>query len=153
MGEDPDGFGPPNVYSVGVALPGENLGDPIHGGFEPDGITGGGAGNDQLQTVLRRAAEPHEPFPGSGGGLLFGAFGVGLVDGGLQQGLQPAPRHRPQRCCNLLVHQGCLFEAEVAGGFGDRTGLVGRRLPGLRGRPHRRQPVPQIQRIPDQPRR
>jgi hypothetical protein len=82
LGEDADGFGPAYIDGVGVALPpGEEVGDPIHSGFEPDGIPGGGAANDQLQTVLGAAAQPHEPFPGSGGGLLFGAGRVSLNDG------------------------------------------------------------------------
>ena len=47
-----------------------------------------------FKPVLGGAAEPHEPFLGGGGGLLFGADRVGFDDGGLQQGLQPTPRHR-----------------------------------------------------------
>ena len=94
LGEDADGFGAPYIDGVGVALLGEDVGDPIDGGFEPDRIAGGGAGNDQFQTVLGLAAEPHEPFPGGRGGLLFGAVRVGFIDGRLQQGLHPAPRHR-----------------------------------------------------------
>ncbi len=94
LGEDADGCGAAYVRGVGVALRGEDLSDPVDGGFEPDGITGGGAGNDQLQSVLGGAAEPHEPVLGCRSGFLFSAVWIGLVDRRLQQGLQPAPRHR-----------------------------------------------------------
>jgi hypothetical protein len=68
---------------------GEDVGDSVDGGFEPDRITCGGAGNDQFQPMLAVAAEPDEPLARGCGGLLFGADWVGL-----EQGLQPAPRHR-----------------------------------------------------------
>ena len=94
MGEDADGFGAAYLDRVGVALLGEDVGDPVDGGFEPDRIAGGGAGNDQLQAVLRVAAEPHEPFPGGVGGPLFSTVRVSLNDGRVQECLCPAPRHR-----------------------------------------------------------
>ena len=81
MGEDADGFGTPYIDGVGVALLGEDVGDPVDGGFEPDGIAGGRFGNDQLQTVFGVAAEPHEPLLRGSGGLLFGAVGISLIDG------------------------------------------------------------------------
>jgi hypothetical protein len=48
LGEDADGFGATDIDGVGLALPTQNLSDPVDGGFEPDGIPGGGPGNDQL---------------------------------------------------------------------------------------------------------
>ena len=72
----------------------EDVGDPVDGGFEPDRIAGGGPGNDQLQAVLRGAAEPHEPLLGGVGGALFSTVRVSLNDGCLQQGLYPTPRQR-----------------------------------------------------------
>jgi hypothetical protein len=60
LGEDADGSGAAHIHRVGVTLAGEDVGYPVHGGFEPDRIAGGGAGNDQLQTMLGGAAEPHE---------------------------------------------------------------------------------------------
>jgi hypothetical protein len=65
----------------------QDVGDSVDGGFEPDGITGGGAGDDQLQAVFGVAAEAYEPFLGGGCGLLFGTDRVGFDDGGFQQGL------------------------------------------------------------------
>jgi hypothetical protein len=62
LGEDADGFGAAYVAGVVVALPGEDVGDPVDGGFEPDGVTGGSAGDDHFQAVFAVAAEPHEPF-------------------------------------------------------------------------------------------
>jgi hypothetical protein len=59
----------------------EDLSDPVDGGFEPDGIAGGRPGNDQLQAVFGRAAQPHEPLLSGGGGLLFGTVRVSLNDG------------------------------------------------------------------------
>ena len=44
LGEDADGFGAAYVDGVVIALPGEDVGDPVDGGFEPDGITGGWRG-------------------------------------------------------------------------------------------------------------
>ena len=81
MSQDANGFGAAYLHGVGVALPGENVGDPIDGGFEPDRIAGGGPRNDQLQAVLRLAAEPHEPLLGGVGGALFGTGRVSLNDG------------------------------------------------------------------------
>jgi hypothetical protein len=81
LGEDADGFGAPYIDGVCVALLGEDLCDPVDGGFEPDRIAGGRSGNDQLQTVLRVATQPHEPFPGSRGGLLFSTSQISLIDG------------------------------------------------------------------------
>ena len=151
LGEDADGFGAAHVYGVVIALFGEEVGDPVDGGFEPEGITGSRSGNDQFQTVFGAAAKPHEPLPGGGGGLLFGAIGIGLVDGGLKQGLQPSPRHRPKHWGQLCIDQAGLLDAEMPGGGGDVSGLVGRHLPSSGGRPGQPEPVPQIQGISDQP--
>jgi hypothetical protein len=87
LGEDADGFGAAHIDRVGVALPGEDVGDPVDGGFEPDGVLGGGSGDDQLQAVFGCASQPHEPLGCGCCGLLFGAGRVGLDDLGLQQGL------------------------------------------------------------------
>jgi hypothetical protein len=94
LGEDPDGFGTAHLNRVGIALVGQDVGDPVDGGFEPDRITCGGAGDDQLQSMLAAAAEPDEPLLGGCGRLLLGTDRVGLDDGGFEQGLQPSPRHR-----------------------------------------------------------
>ena len=91
LGEDADGFGAAYVYGVVIALAGEDVGDPVDGGFEPDGVSGGGAGDDYLQAVFAVAAEPVEPLLGGSRGPLFGADRVGLIAGGLQQGVQPVP--------------------------------------------------------------
>src|SRR5687768_9910003 len=58
LGEDADGFGAAHLDWVGVALPGEDVGDPVDGGFEPDGVPGGGSGDDQLQAGFGCAAQP-----------------------------------------------------------------------------------------------
>ena len=87
LGQDAEGFGAPHLHGVGIASAAQDVGDPINGGLEPDRITGGSAGDDQLQAMLAAAAEPHEPLLRSGGGLLFGADRVGFDDGGLQQRL------------------------------------------------------------------
>jgi hypothetical protein len=62
LGEDADGFGAAYVDGVVVALPGEDVSDPVDGGFEPDGVTGGGPGDDHFQAVFAGAAEPHKTF-------------------------------------------------------------------------------------------
>ena len=87
LGEDPDGFGTPHLNSVSITLPGEDVGDPINGGFEPDRITSSSPGNNQLQPMLGSPAEPHKPLLRRQCCLLFGTDRVGLDDGGLQQGL------------------------------------------------------------------
>jgi hypothetical protein len=84
LGEDADGFGTADVYRIKIALPGEDVRDSVDGGFEPDGITGGGAGNDQLQPMLTVAAEPNKPLLGGRGGSLFGADRVRLIDSRVQ---------------------------------------------------------------------
>src|SRR4029450_8915230 len=40
LGEDAEGFGAPHIYWVGVTVPVEDVGDPVHAGFEPDRIAG-----------------------------------------------------------------------------------------------------------------
>ena len=87
MGEDADGFGTADVHLIKIALPGEDVGDAVDGGFEPDGITGGGAGDDELHAVLRCAAEPDEPLLGGDSRPLFGARRISLDDLGVEQGL------------------------------------------------------------------
>jgi len=84
LGEDADGLGSAHLHRVGVALAGEDVGDAINGGLEPDRIAGSGAGNDQLQTMLGSATEPHEALLRSQCGLLLGADRVGFDDLGLQ---------------------------------------------------------------------
>jgi len=96
LGEDADGFGAAYVYGVVIALAGEDVGDPVDGGFEPDGVAGGGAGDDHFQPVFARPAEPHKTFLRGQGGPLFGADRVGFDDRCVEQGLQPAPRHLSQ---------------------------------------------------------
>jgi hypothetical protein len=95
LGEDADRFGAADLHRIGVALAGQDVGDPVDGGFEPDRITGRRPSDDQLQPVLGGPAKPYEPFLRSESRLSFGADRVGLDDGCLQQGLQPTPRHRP----------------------------------------------------------
>jgi len=107
LGEYADGFGAADIDGVLIALESQDVGDPVDGGFEPDDITGGGAGNDQLQTMLAAAAEPDEPFLRSGGCLLLRADRVGVDDLGFQQGFATGPMtrllvrgragHRPSR--------------------------------------------------------
>ena len=87
LGEDADGFGAAHLDGVGVALPGQDVGDPVDGGLEPDRITRIRAGDNQLQAVLAATAEPHEPLLGSESGLLFGADRIGFDDLRVQQGL------------------------------------------------------------------
>ena len=151
LGEDADCFRAAYVDGVVIALPGEDVGDPVDGGFEPDGITGGGAGDDYLQPVFAVAAEAHKPFLGSEGCLLFGAERVGFDDRGLEQGVQPAPGQLSHGRGELRVHPAGLCGGEVPGCGSDVAGLVGRHLPGQRGRPNRAEPVPQVQRVCDQP--
>ena len=153
LSQNADGFGTADVHRIRIALQCEDVGDSVDGGFEPDGVTGGGAGNDQLQPVLAVAAEPHEPFLGGSGGLLFGTHRVSVDDLGVQQGLQPPPRECPKRGCKLLIDPAGLFGGEVSGGGGDPAGLVGRQLPGEGGTPDGPEPVPQIQSVTDQPAR
>ena len=73
LGEDADGLGPADIDAIGVAFTAEDVGDPVDGGLEPDGIPGGGPGNDRLQSVLGLAAQPDETFPGSQCGSLLRA--------------------------------------------------------------------------------
>jgi hypothetical protein len=94
LSEDADGFGAAHLHRVWVALLGENVGDPIDGGFEPDGIPGGGPSDDHLQPVFRAAAQLHESFLCRRGGALLGAGRVGPDDRRIDQGLQPAEGHR-----------------------------------------------------------
>ena len=101
--------------------------------------------------MLAVAAEPHEPLARGCSRLLFGADWVSLNDLGFQQGLQPTPRHRPQRRRKLPIHPGCLLGGEVPGGGSNPAALVGRHLTGEGGGPDQPQPMPQIQRIGDQP--
>jgi hypothetical protein len=96
LGEDADGFGTADIHRITIALAVEDVGDSVDGGFEPDGVTGGGPGDDQLQAVFTVAAEPNEPFLGSHGGLLFRTHRVSLDDLGVQQGLQPAHGSAPK---------------------------------------------------------
>jgi len=92
LSQNPDRFRTAHLNFIGITLPGENVRDPINGGFEPDRIACCGAGNDQFQPVLTAAAEGDEPFLRRRGCLLLSAGRVGLIDGGLQQGLQSPPR-------------------------------------------------------------
>src|SRR5688572_32188204 len=71
LGEDADGFGAPHLNLIGVALAGEDVGDSVDSGFEPDGIPGSGAGDDQFQPVFGVTAQPDEPLLRGSGGLLF----------------------------------------------------------------------------------
>jgi hypothetical protein len=96
LGEDAEGFGAAHLHRVWVALLGKDVGDPINGGFEPDGIPGGGSGDDHLQPVFRAAAQLHEPLLCCRGGALFRTGRVGLNDRGIDKGLQPAEGHRAQ---------------------------------------------------------
>jgi hypothetical protein len=84
LGEDAEGFGEPHLNWISVTSPVEDVGDPVHGRFEPDRVAGGSPGNDQLQTVLGGAAEPHKPVLGSRRSLLFGTDRVGFDDLGLE---------------------------------------------------------------------
>jgi hypothetical protein len=64
LGEDADGCGAAYICWVIIALPVEDVGDAVDGGFEPDGVPGGGAGDDHFQAVFAVAAESDEPFLG-----------------------------------------------------------------------------------------
>ena len=60
--------------------------------------------------------------------FLFGSHWISLIDGRLEQGLQPAPGHRAESWCELSVDRAGLGHREMASGVGDATGLVGRHL-------------------------
>src|SRR5688572_11256158 len=83
LGEDADGFGASHFHGVLIALVGEDVGDAVDGGFEPDGIPGSGSGDDEFQSVFGVTPEPDEPLLRGSGGLLFRPVGVGLIDGGV----------------------------------------------------------------------
>ena len=72
---------------------------------------------------------------------MFGGDRVGLIDGGLQQGVQPVPRECPECGCEACIDEPGLVFGEVSGGGGDVAALVGRRLPGDGGRPDLGEPV------------
>jgi hypothetical protein len=73
LGDNLDRLGAAYLDGVGVALSGQDVGDAVDGGFEPDRIPGGSPGNDQLQAVFGFAAQPHKPFLGGRRGPLFGS--------------------------------------------------------------------------------
>ena len=85
LGQYADRFGAAYLHSVGVALPTKNVGDPVDGRFEPDGIPGVRAGDDQLQPMLIAAAEPPEPLRCSRNGTVLSADRIGLDDGCIKQ--------------------------------------------------------------------
>src|SRR5207342_2136431 len=143
LSQNADGFGAAYLNGVGVALVSQNVGDAVDGGFEPDGITGGRSGNDQLQPMLGAAAKPDEAFLCCCGCLLFGADRVSGDDGGFQQGLQPSPCHCAEFGGELGIHPAGLRGGEVPGGSSDPPGLVGRHLTGQHSGPDQPQPVPQ----------
>jgi hypothetical protein len=58
---------------------------------------------------------------------VFGGDRVGLIDGGLQQGVQPVPRECPECGCEACIDEPGLVFGEVSGGGGDVAALVGRR--------------------------
>ena len=151
LGEDADGFGAAHLHRIAVALQGEDLGDSVDGGFEPDGIAGCRPSNDQLQPVLGCPAKSHKPFLRSQCGPLFGANRVSLDDLGLEKSFQPAPRHCTQRGGELRVDPASLLDTEVPSGSGDSPRLIGRHPPNQSGRPNLGKPVPQIQRVTYQP--
>jgi hypothetical protein len=76
LGEDADGLGSAHLHRVVIALTVEDVGDPIHGGLEPDRVPSGRPGNDQLQPVLGVAAQPDKPLRGGCGGPLLGAVRI-----------------------------------------------------------------------------
>jgi hypothetical protein len=84
LGEDADGFGAAYLDWVVIALSGEDVGDAVDGGFEPDGVSGGRAGDDHLQAVLARPAQSDETLLRRYRGPLFGADRVGVDDLGFE---------------------------------------------------------------------
>jgi hypothetical protein len=107
LGQNPDRFGAADIDGIVIAVPGEDVGDPVDGGFEPDRIPSRSPGNDQLQAMLTAAAQPHKPFLRSSSGLLFGTVGVGLTPP--PAGFAVVPGHRTQRGCDPGIHRGGLL--------------------------------------------
>ena len=75
---------------------------------------------------------------------MLGADRVGLIDGGLEQGVQPVPGECTWCGCEACIDEPGLVLGELSGGGGDVAGLAARRLPGDGGRPNLREPVSQV---------
>jgi hypothetical protein len=82
---------------------------------------------------------------------LFGADRVGFDDRCVEQVVQPAPGQLSHGRGGLGIHPAGLCGGQVPGRGSDVAGLVGRYLPGERGRANPGEPVPQVQRVCDQP--
>ena len=117
--ENPDGLGAANINGVRVALVAEEVGDPIDRGHERQDVQARAAGDQGADVMVVGPPHCHEP---SGGRVLLGgpgAVGVGLLDGGVQDCLEPGPPQRGDHLVHHGVDLGRLGGGQGAGGGGN----------------------------------
>ena len=112
--ENPDGLGTANIDGVRVALGAEEVGDPVDRGHERQDVQAGPARDQGPDVVVVGSPHCHEP---SGGRVLLGglgAVGVGLLDGGVQDCLEPGPPQRGDHTVHHLIDLSDLWGRQPA---------------------------------------
>ena len=104
---------------VGVALPGQNVGDPVDGGLEPDRITRIRAGDDQLQAVLDcvRPSRTNRCLGGEQRLARSAPSGSASMICGFEQGFLAGPTtpHPTKGRVGCRPSCGCMHGGEVSG--------------------------------------
>ena len=135
---------------VRVALVAEEFGDPVDRGHERQDVQARATGDQGADVMVVGPPHGHEP---SGGRVLLGgpgAVGVGLLEGGVQDGLEPGPTQAGDHLVHYGVDLGGLRDGEGARGGGDPPGFPRGDTTGLHRLPEPRQAVAEVQGVGDQ---
>ncbi|WP_371401391.1 hypothetical protein [Kribbella sp. NBC_00662] len=152
VGDDADGVGAAVLEVARVAEGLEGVGDRGDGRVVPDDRGGGSLGEQGFVAVVVAAADEDAALVCCLGGLVAGQVGIGVESGRADDLVQPVRRDRVDQRRDALVDVPCGFLGQFHARGCELACLPRGGVTGLYARPGEREPVPQRQRLADEPR-
>ncbi len=152
VGDDTDRLGAAQVQAVAVPESGQGFGDLVEGVVEQLHVEGVGLDPDRHRAVGHLLADPDPATLGAVPLATLGGLGVEPAQRHLDEVEDPLEPDPVGERSQLGVHEPGRLLAQVLGVRRDLPGPPGLQLPALHPRPQPRQPVPQLQGVPDQQR-
>ena len=149
VGDDPDRLGPADRDRVLITVVGQTLRDPVHQRQERCRVARLDPGHQGAQPVPGLGG-PHIPLRRRPRRPLLVGLLIDLQQRGVEELLEPTPGEQLDLTGHDRVDRCRCDRGQLTGPVGDLAGLPRQHLTGLDPFPQLRQPVPDVQGVPDQ---